>query len=196
MKDREALNEIHRLMFGIDWHEERLRKIGEALTAAGYQFETEPEPIDTAGASEPRQPDTEAYDVMVVLDRVWTDEEAEVVESKTVEHEVIGTFTTEDAARRHIAALQPGPCSMSNRHALDLIYGAIDCQEWTGDTIAAISVILTAHGYTVRGPLLASDYGEAPDPDRIPASFHSCPDCPAGWRRHSDAGNCPPPLEE
>jgi len=34
------------------------------------------------------------------------------------------------------------------------------------------------------------------NPDRIPASFHDCPLCRAGWYRHSEAGDCPEPLPE
>lgn len=59
----------------------------------------------------------------------------------------------------------------SDRQALDLIHGALDCQEWTSATLSAISVILTAHGYTVRQPLLAFDYGEREEPAAEPAPF-------------------------
>lgn len=41
MKDRETLDRIHRLMFGIEWHDERFRKIAEELSAAGYSFDAD-----------------------------------------------------------------------------------------------------------------------------------------------------------
>ena len=66
--------------------------------------------------------------------------------------------------------MSPKDFPATDRETLDLIFLAIDGQEWTGDTIAAISVILTAAGYTVRGPLLAYDFGERePEPERAPA---------------------------
>ncbi len=50
----------------------------------------------------------EVFDVMVVLDKCWTDEEGDVVDYKTVEHEVLGSFETEDEAREFIASLMNG----------------------------------------------------------------------------------------
>lgn len=49
------------------------------------------------------------------------------------------------------------------------IHGAMDGQEWDSATTSKISEILTAAGYTVREPLLASDFGEvetAPESER------------------------------
>ena len=51
-------------------------------------------------------------------------------------------------------------------NALDSIARRMDAEEWTGETLAAISVILTGAGYTVREPLLAFDFGELePEPE-------------------------------
>ena len=50
----------------------------------------------------------EVFDVMIVLDKCWTDEEGDVVDYKTVEHEVLGSFKTEDEAREFIASLKNG----------------------------------------------------------------------------------------
>ncbi len=50
----------------------------------------------------------EVFDVMIVLDKVWTDEDGDVVDDKTIEHEVLGSFETEDEAREFMASLQNG----------------------------------------------------------------------------------------
>ena len=51
---------------------------------------------------------TVVFDVMVVLDKCFTDEEGDVVDFKTVEHEVLGSFKTEDEAFEFMASLQNG----------------------------------------------------------------------------------------
>ncbi|MCK5316906.1 MAG: hypothetical protein KAJ55_03280 [Anaerolineales bacterium] len=55
-----------------------------------------------------RNPKSEVFDVMIVLDKCWTDDEGDVVDYKTVEHEVLGSFETEKEAYKFIADLQNG----------------------------------------------------------------------------------------
>jgi hypothetical protein len=45
---------------------------------------------------------------MIVLDKCWTDEEGDVVDYKTLEHEVLDSFETEEEAHKFIAALKNG----------------------------------------------------------------------------------------
>ncbi len=51
---------------------------------------------------------TVVFDVMVVLDKCFTDEEGDVVDFKTVEHEVLGSYETEEEAYAFMALLSGG----------------------------------------------------------------------------------------
>lgn len=55
-----------------------------------------------------RDANAEVFDVTITLDKCWTDEEGDVADFKTVEHEVLGTYKTEDEARELIASLMNG----------------------------------------------------------------------------------------
>ncbi len=48
------------------------------------------------------------FDVMVVLDKCFMDEEGDVVDEKTIEHEVLGSYETEDEAFEFMALLSGG----------------------------------------------------------------------------------------
>ena len=45
-----------------------------------------------------RATDAEVFDVMIVLDKCWTDEEGDVADFKTLDHEVLDSFETEKEA--------------------------------------------------------------------------------------------------
>lgn len=65
-----ALDTIHRLMFGIEWHDERLRKIGEAMSAAGYSFDTEPPAADQAAENRANGRTPAAWPALETLEAV------------------------------------------------------------------------------------------------------------------------------
>ena len=111
-----------------------------------------------------RAGNAEVFDVMIVIDKCWTDEAGDVVDYKTLEHEVLGSYETEPEAAAFIASLTAPPAvdvdTTVKLNTLDTIARLLDGQEWDSSTTSAISEALTAAGYIIREPLLASDFGE------------------------------------